>query len=290
MSRIELPEGDAAQAARGASIIVDVAESGGRTVERVADAAGARQGGAMIGVKKDFGDAQRRRHRDFRGDRRRRRRRALARKNVAWSLYKIDNDYQWFNVDGRWNFEPVKSSRKLADGRVDIAADAPAKFSARVGWGAHRLDVKSADGEETSFTFDVGWSGTASADTPDNVVVTLDKHDYAPGDDGETQHQLALRRQGDDRAGRRQARTLHRRRSRQGATMSCRSRSAPIGAPGAYAVAITHRPLDVGGEAHAGARHRRGLVRHRRGRAQARRRRSRRRTRRGRASTDRHSG
>ena len=104
---------------------------------------------AMIGVKKDFGDGL------SSGDAATFEAIAvapdggsLARRNVSWSLYKIDNDYQWFNVDGRWNFEPVKSSRKLADGGFDIAADTPAKFSARVGWGKHRLDVKIGGGRD----------------------------------------------------------------------------------------------------------------------------------------------
>ena len=52
-----------------------------------------------------------------------------------------------------------------------------------VGWGAHRLDIKTLDGEETSVAFSVGWAGTASADTPDNAVVTLDKTAYAPGEE-----------------------------------------------------------------------------------------------------------
>ena len=40
----------------------------------------------------------------------------IPRKGVAWSLYKIENDYQWYNTDGRWSYEPVKSSRRIADG------------------------------------------------------------------------------------------------------------------------------------------------------------------------------
>ncbi|HXT07355.1 MAG TPA: alpha-2-macroglobulin [Roseiarcus sp.] len=178
---IELPESDAVKPLE-ARVIVDVAESGGRTVERTLTLP-VRSKAVMIGVKKDFGDDL------SSGESARFEAIAVApdgaslpRKGVTWSLYKLSNDYQWFNVDGRWNFEPVKSSRKLADGTFDINGGAPARFSAIVGWGQHRLDVKSAEGEITSFTFDVGWSGTASADTPDNAVVTLDKDNYAPGE------------------------------------------------------------------------------------------------------------
>ena len=179
---IALPEGGAAKPLE-ARIIVDVANSGGRTVERVITLP-VRAKGATIGVKEDFdeslgeGDSAKFEVIAIGADGAR-----IPRKGVAWSLYKIDNDYQWYNTDGRWSYEPVKSSRRIADGILDIAADDPAKIAAQVGWGRHRLDLKSPDGEETSVSFDVGWSGTASADTPDNVVVTLDKTNYAPGEE-----------------------------------------------------------------------------------------------------------
>jgi alpha-2-macroglobulin len=95
----------------------------------------------------------------------------------------VTNDYQWFNADGHWSYEPVKSSKRIASGTIDVGADAPAKFSGRVNWGAHRLELKTLDGEQTSVAFDVGWSGTAGADTPDNVVVTLDKTNYTAGEE-----------------------------------------------------------------------------------------------------------
>ena len=178
---IDLPEGEAIKPLE-AKIIVDVAESGGRTVERTLTLP-VRPKGALIGVKKDFGeDLSSGESATFEAIAVAPDGSALSRRNATWALYKLDNDYQWFNTDGHWNYEPVKSSRKLADGALDIAADAPAKFAARVSWGKHRLDVKTAEGEITSFSFYVGWSGTASADTPDNVTVTLDKPNYAPGD------------------------------------------------------------------------------------------------------------
>ena len=108
----------------------------------------------------------------------------MARKAVAWSLNRITTDYQWYNQDGRWDFEQVKSSRRVADGKIDLAADAPAKISVPVDLGFYRLDVVSVDPNDapTSVTFSVGWSGEATADTPDLLSVTLDKKDYKPGE------------------------------------------------------------------------------------------------------------
>ena len=136
----------------------------------------------MVGVKKDFdaglsaGDMA-----TFEaiaigpdGDR-------VARQGAA-GIYQVTNDYQWFNADGRWSYQPVKSSKRIASGTIEaVGADMAARLSARVGWGAHRLDIKTLDGEETSVAFDIGWSGRRR-DTPDNVVVTLDKTNYAAGE------------------------------------------------------------------------------------------------------------
>ena len=225
-----MPEGASTRPLQ-AKLIVDVGEPGGRTVERTL-VLPVRAKGVTVGVKRDFdaslsaGDVATFEAIAVAPDGAR-----IARKGAAWSLYQVTNDYQWFNADGRWSYEPVKSSKRIASGTIDIGADAPAKFSGRVGWGAHRLDIKTLDGEETSVAFDVGWSGTAGADTPDNVVVTLDKTNYAARRRGQAAHRLRLRRQGDDRAGRRQDRALHRRRSclrRQ--CRSVRGRR-PIGAP-----------------------------------------------------------
>ena len=179
---VDLPDGSSTRPLE-AKLIVDVAEPGGRTVERTATLP-VRAKSATVGVKRDFdaslsaGDVATFEAIAIAPDGAR-----VARKGAEWSLYQVTNDYQWFNADGRWSYEPVKSSKRIASGTIDIGADAPAKFSSRVGWGAHRLDVKTLDGEETSVAFDVGWSGAASADTPDNVVITLDKTNYAAGEE-----------------------------------------------------------------------------------------------------------
>ncbi|MFX7265419.1 hypothetical protein ABTI85_20395, partial [Acinetobacter baumannii] len=49
--------------------------------------------------------------------------RRLPQDGVAWTLSKVERTYQWYRADGRWSFEPVKSSRRVADGRVATTAD-----------------------------------------------------------------------------------------------------------------------------------------------------------------------
>jgi hypothetical protein len=240
---VDLPEGAAAKPLE-AKLIVDVAESGGRTVERVVTLP-VRAKGTTIGLKKDFdetigeGDTATFEAIAVAPDGAR-----AARNGVAWSLYAISEDYQWFNSDGRWSYEPVKSSKRIAEGTIDIGADAPAKISAPVGWGRHRLDVKTPDGEQTSVTFDVGWSGSASADTPDNVVVTLDKPSYAAGE--EAKLRIASHFQGKATVvlvGDKLERFIDVDLA-EGDTVVPFKVGADWGA-GAYAVALTHRPLDV---------------------------------------------
>ena len=258
---VELPEGASTRPLE-AKLIVDVGEPGGRTVERTLTLP-VRAKGIMVGVKKDFdaslsaGDVATFEAIAVQPDGRR-----IARKGAAWSLYQVTNDYQWFNADGRWSYEPVKSSKRLASGTIDIGADMAAKFSARVGWGAHRLDIKTLDGQETSVTFDVGWSGTASADTPDNVVVTLDKTNYAAGEEAKLRIASAF-------AGKATIALVGDRIERfidvdlvQGDNVVPFSIGGDWG-PGAYAVALTHRPLDIGAKRMPGPRDRRRLVRHR---------------------------
>jgi uncharacterized protein YfaS (alpha-2-macroglobulin family) len=240
---VDLPEGAASRPLE-AKLIVDVAEPGGRTVERTLTLP-VRPKGVMVGVKKEFdnslsaGDTATFEAIAVTPDGSR-----VARKGAEWSLYQLTNEYQWFNADGRWSFEPVKSSKRIATGTIDIGADAPAKFSAPIGWGAHRLEVKTLDGEETSFTFDVGWSGTASADTPDNVVVTLDKTNYAAGDEAKLRINSAF-------AGKATVALVGDKIERfldvdlvAGDNVVPFTVDADWG-PGAYAVALTHRPLDA---------------------------------------------
>ena len=55
----------------------------------------------------------------------------LANRNVAWSLYKVERRYQWYNSDGRWGYEPVKSTRRVSDGRADMEQQTPRGFPLR---------------------------------------------------------------------------------------------------------------------------------------------------------------
>jgi uncharacterized protein YfaS (alpha-2-macroglobulin family) len=169
-----------------AEVVVRMAESGGRAVERklalpVAPAAN------MIGVKPLFSGRALREGETATfdvvavapdG-------KTLARNGVRYELLKIDSSYQWYRQDGSWQYEPVKRTSRVADGNLNLAADGkPARIALPVSWGRYRLDVISPDpnGPSTSFTFDAGFYAEAGSDTPDLLEIALDKPEYRPGD------------------------------------------------------------------------------------------------------------
>ena len=109
---------------------------------------------------------------------------AVAQKGLHYQLVRIDTHYQYYKRDGSWNFEPVKTTTRVADGSIDTAPDKAGRIALPVHFGRYRLEVSTSDpnGPETSVDFDAGWYVDANADTPDMLVVALDKPDYRAGD------------------------------------------------------------------------------------------------------------
>jgi len=109
---------------------------------------------------------------------------AIAQRGLHYELLRIDTHYQFYQRDGRWNFEPVKTTKRVADGTADTSLDKAARISLPVNFGRYRLEVSGADpnGPVTSVAFDAGFYVESNADTPDMLEIALDKSDYAPGD------------------------------------------------------------------------------------------------------------
>jgi alpha-2-macroglobulin len=110
--------------------------------------------------------------------------RALARNGLRYELLKVETRYQWYRQDGAWNYEPIKRTRRIANGTVDVASDKPGRVSLPVTWGRYRLEVSSPNGSAatTAFGFDSGFYSDSAADTPDLLETALDKAEYSPGD------------------------------------------------------------------------------------------------------------
>jgi len=164
-----------------AQIFIRMAEAGGRSVERklVLPAAPTT---AMIGVKPQFQDRS-----VAEGDPAAfdivfvaPDGKSLARSGLRYELLKLESRYQWYRQNSSWEYEPVKSTKRVADGDLSIAADKPSRIQLAPQPGRYRLDVKSTeiDGPLTSVTFDVGWYSDGSADTPDLLETSIDKPEY----------------------------------------------------------------------------------------------------------------
>lgn len=228
-------------------MIVRVGEPGGRAIARSVTLPIVPKG-AAIGVKKLFRDGEvgTGQTASFEvimanGDGKR-----LARPGVKWVLSKVRRNYQWFFQDGRWNYEGVKTTRRVADGEIAVAENAGARITAPVEWGNYRLDVTAdgADATETSVSFSVGYESDKTADTPDVLDVALDKASYA---DGETlQVRLSPRFAGKatlaiitDKVA--ELRTID---IAEGGTSASIPVKAEWGAS-AYLVVLAHRPMDA---------------------------------------------
>jgi alpha-2-macroglobulin len=164
-----------------------------------------------------------------------------ARKGVTWSLYRVSNN----RADGRWNFERVKSSKRVAEGKIDIGLAAPAKISSIVGLGQYRLDLASGDSSDipTSLAFESGWSGDASVQAPDLLDISLDKANYKPGE--EMRLRIASHFAGTATIAivSESLNTLTTLELKEGDTMKALPVLGDWGA-GAYAVVLAYRPLD----------------------------------------------
>ncbi len=108
----------------------------------------------------------------------------IARKGARYELLKVESRYQWYRRDGSWDWESIKITRRVADGKIDLVAGKPARISLPVQWGRYRLEVSTGEPNVpiTSISFDAGWYTEATADTPDMLEVALDKPEYKPGE------------------------------------------------------------------------------------------------------------
>lgn len=182
---VVLPKPPSSSRPQEAQIFIRMSEAGGRAVERKLVLPVAPKS-AMIGVKPLFADKSVAEGDNANfdvvfvspdGG-------ALARSGLRYELLKIESRYQWYRQNSTWDYEPVKTTRRVADGDLAIAADKPTRLSFTPQPGRYRLDVKStdADGPITQLQFDVGWYSDGSADTPDLLETSIDKPQYASGD------------------------------------------------------------------------------------------------------------
>lgn len=166
-----------------ARIVVTMAEGSGRPVEReiihpIAPA------GALIGINPGFDDVVAEGSdatfqliglgRDL----------APETMNVRWTVNRVRTHYQWYNLYGNWNWEPVTQRSRVATGET-VLDGTPQSISAPVEWGSYEVVVERLDGTyvASSMDFYAGWYAPVDAsDTPDTLELSLDKPGYRSGE------------------------------------------------------------------------------------------------------------
>jgi uncharacterized protein YfaS (alpha-2-macroglobulin family) len=167
-----------------AQVFIRMAEAGGRAVERKITIPVAAKSD-MIGVKPLFdGSVSEGAPANFDVAYVSADGQSLARSNLHYELLKLESHYTWYRQGYSWNYEPVKSTKRVADGDIAVAADKPGHIQLSPQAGRYRLDVKEPgnDAALTSVQFDVGWYSDGDADTPDLLETSIDKPNYQSGD------------------------------------------------------------------------------------------------------------
>lgn len=103
--------------------------------------------------------------------------RTVAKAGLSWELFEEEQEYAWFEADGRWDYKASVKDRRLTGGTIDVPADAPALLEEQVKAGRYRLEVfDPATGIASSVRFSAGWWVSAKpGDTPDAVEVVVMK-------------------------------------------------------------------------------------------------------------------
>ena len=113
-----------------AQVTIRLAEAGGRAVERKLELP-VTASAPMIGVKplfsgRSLGEGEEARFDIIMaapdGTK-------VAASGLKYELLRVEIRYQWYRHDSIWQFEPVKMTRRIADGKLDITADKPAQLA-----------------------------------------------------------------------------------------------------------------------------------------------------------------
>ncbi|AFL49583.1 uncharacterized protein YfaS (alpha-2-macroglobulin family) [Sinorhizobium fredii] len=181
---VDLGEVPATTQLLNATVTVRMRESGGRAVERALTLP-VKPLGPMIGIKPEFsGDLAENSVGKFHviavdanGSK-------VAMPGLLWKLISVERNYQWYRDGSAWKYEPVISTKQVANGTVDVTEDGAA-IAVPVGWGRYRLEIETAaaDGPTSSVEFDAGWYVEAtSTESPDGLEIALDKENYTVGE------------------------------------------------------------------------------------------------------------
>ena len=70
----------------------------------------------------------------------------LAVEGLRWTLSRVTTSFQWYQYDGRWDYEPVTRRERVASGELNLGAGAPGRIQTPVDWGGYELMVSAPVG------------------------------------------------------------------------------------------------------------------------------------------------
>ncbi len=103
---------------------------------------------------------------------------------VEWTVNKIETRYQWYQLYGNWNWEPVTRRIRVARGELELNAT-PQGLQVATEWGDYELVVEAQGGaySVSSVGFSSGWyGGIDGSATPDRLALSLDATSYSVGE------------------------------------------------------------------------------------------------------------
>jgi uncharacterized protein YfaS (alpha-2-macroglobulin family) len=103
---------------------------------------------------------------------------------VRWTVNKVETQYQWYQLFGNWEWEPITRRIRVDTGEL-TAEGRGTSLIVPTQWGQYELVVEALDGSNaiTSVDFASGWyGGNGSTDIPDRLTVSLDAAEYSVGD------------------------------------------------------------------------------------------------------------
>ncbi|KIN63047.1 Alpha-2-macroglobulin N-terminal domain family protein [Sulfitobacter noctilucicola] len=103
---------------------------------------------------------------------------------LRWTVNKVETRYQWYELYGNWEWEPVTRRIRVATGELNYD-DTPLRVTAPTEWGAYELVVERIGSPyaASSVAFNSGWyGGDGATDTPDRLEMSLNADTFATGD------------------------------------------------------------------------------------------------------------
>ncbi len=107
----------------------------------------------------------------------------VAVQGVTVRLMSEIHNYDWYVVDGKWNWRETHRDVLISSKTMDLNANTGAHFQRPLDWGDYRIEIEVPGKAKTIYRFASGWGSAAEGtDAPDFVRLSAGRKDYNQGD------------------------------------------------------------------------------------------------------------